>query len=454
MQPKATNREPYFRLSVFNRRGLSHLASTPLLISSAIGEIVEKTNMSGTSVIFPGTPAPPPVLSEEDARPETPSALPDIGERPLLSGWVRLFPSTQEKGDKVMMAATDLKLHAGGVSGNGSASPLSAGRVQIDADDIIAASAITPSPPPSRRFRFTITVRRWSGELSSPRLSPPSPPSMLRRGSEGILSLLSPLWHASRASLNRSLSVARPRRQSSLMQLQIGLEYVLEFDTSWEAEAWVEAIAESREALVRAAAERRWECVGRLLRSGRLPAAREANGRGALHYACGHGDYATVMALLEAGTPVCVAGALHRTHRLRRLPRLRPCLRPAPHPRAPNLAPPSTVAPLTRRPPPSQTTPASRPLGWQLSSRTLTSSSCSSSTAPTPPRPYVRANSRASIRSTWRASLALRVARRRCFVTRGSRSCPSSSACESPLSSRRSPWCSSRRPRRSGVISC
>ncbi|KOO29835.1 hypothetical protein Ctob_011285, partial [Chrysochromulina tobinii] len=261
-----------------------------------------------TSVINPGTPAPPPVLSEEDARLETPGALPDIGERPLLSGWVRLFPSTQEKGDKVMMAATDLKLHAGGVSGNGGASPLSAGRVQIDADDIIAASAITPSPPPSRRFRFTITVRRWSGgELSSPRLSPPSPPSMLRRGSEGILSLLSPLWHASRTSLNRSLSVARPRRQSSLMQLQVGIEYVLEFDTSWEAEAWAEAIAESREALVRAAAERRWECVGRLLRSGRLPAAREANGRGALHYACGHGDYATVMALLEAGTPVCVA---------------------------------------------------------------------------------------------------------------------------------------------------
>ena len=353
MQPKATNREPYFWLSVFNRRGLSHYLRPPM-ISSAIGEIVEKTNMSGISVINPGTPAPPPVLSEEDARPETPSALPDIGERPLLSGWVRLFPSTQEKGDKVMMAATDLKLHAGGVSGNGSASPLSAGRVQIDADDIIAASAITPSPPPSRRFRFTITVRRWSGELSSPRLSPPSPPSMLRRGSEGILSLLSPLWHASRASLNRSLSVARPRRQSSLMQLQIGLEYVLEFDTSWEAEAWVEAIAESREALVRAAAERRWECVGRLLRSGRLPAAREANGRGALHYACGHGDYATVMALLEAGTPVCVAGASHRTHRLRRLPRLRPCLRPAPHPRAPNLAPPqpsppSPVAPPRRR---------------------------------------------------------------------------------------------------------
>ena len=314
-------------------------------------------------MINPGTPAPPPVLSEEDARPETPSALPDIGERPLLSGWVRLFPSTQEKGDKVMMAATDLKLHAGGVSGNGSASPLSAGRVQIDADDIIAASAITPSPPPSRRFRFTITVRRWSGELSSPRLSPPSPPSMLRRGSEGILSLLSPLWRASRASLNRSLSVARPRRQSSLMQLQSGLEYVLEFDTSWEAEAWVEAIAESREALVRAAAERRWECVGRLLRSGRSPAAREANGRGALHYACGHGDYATVMALLEAGTPVCVAGASHRTHRLRRLPRLRPCLRPAPHPRAPNLAPPLNRRPPHPSPPPVADNAGVSPLG-------------------------------------------------------------------------------------------
>lgn len=420
-----------------------------------------------TSVINPGTPAPPPVLSEEDARLETPGALPDIGERPLLSGWVRLFPSTQEKGDKVMMAATDLKLHAGGVSGNGGASPLSAGRVQIDADDIIAASAIMPSPPPSRRFRFTITVRRWSGgELSSPRLSPPSPPSMLRRGSEGILSLLSPLWHASRASLNRSLSVARPRRQSSLMQLQIGIEYVLEFDTSWEAEAWAEAIAESREALVRAAAERRWECVGRLLRSGRSPAAREANGRGALHYACGHGDYATVMALLEAGTPVCVAGASHRTHRIGCVactafapacaPRLTLVPRVSPPLTCPSpVAPPHPSPPLPRRPPPpSQTTPASRPLGWQPSSLTLTSSSCSSSTAPTPPRPYVRANSRASIRSTWRASSAPRVARRRCSVTRGSRSCPSSSACESPLSSRRSPCCSSRRPRRSGVISC
>ena len=60
------------------------------------------------SVINPGTPAPPPVQSEEDARLETPGALPDIGERPLLSGWVRLLPSTQEKGDKVMMAASDL----------------------------------------------------------------------------------------------------------------------------------------------------------------------------------------------------------------------------------------------------------------------------------------------------------------------------------------------------------
>ncbi len=273
---------------------------------------------------MPGTPAPPPILSDDDVAPATPASISDSGERPLLSGWVRLFPSTQEKGDKVMMAATDLKLHAGGsTSGNGGERLLIAGRAQIAADDILAASTITPAPPPSRRFRLTLTVRRWSGELPSPRSSPPSPPSMLRRGSEQILSLLSPLWRASRASLHRSLSVSRLRRQSSLLQRQTGVEYILEFDTSWEAEAWADAIAESREALVRAAAERRWECVGRLLRSGRLPAAREANGRGALHYACGHGDYATVVALLEAGASVCVAGA-HRQNdaaMLRRAPR-------------------------------------------------------------------------------------------------------------------------------------
>jgi ankyrin repeat protein len=156
------------------------------------------------------------------------------------------------------------------------------------------------------------------------------------------------------------------------MQLQIGIEYVLEFDTSWEAEAWAEAIAESREALVRAAAERRWECVGRLLRSGRLPAAREANGRGALHYACGHGDYATVMALLEAGTPVCVAGASHRTHRIGCVA----CTAFAPA-CAPRLTlVPRVSPPLTRRPPspvaplrPSQTTPAGihRPLPYRPS---------------------------------------------------------------------------------------
>ena len=47
-----------------------------------------------------------------------------------------------------------------------------------------------------------------------------------------------------------------------------GIDYVLEIDTLWEAEAWADAIAESREALVRAAASQRWDCVARLLTSG------------------------------------------------------------------------------------------------------------------------------------------------------------------------------------------
>ena len=48
-----------------------------------------------------------------------------------------------------------------------------------------------------------------------------------------------------------------------LCQENAGLE--IELDTSWEAEAWSEAIAESGGALVRAASLQRWGCAARAI---------------------------------------------------------------------------------------------------------------------------------------------------------------------------------------------
>ena len=146
----------------------------------------------------PWPAAPPPVVTEESLAFQT-HGLSVGDEHHLLSGWARLFPASEESngGERIWLTATDLKVHASA----GMDSP-PGGAAHLSADDIIALSTIEPSPPPSRRYRLTLTVQRWRGELpQSPRVSPPTPPSVLRRSSEQLLSLLSPLWRASRASL-------------------------------------------------------------------------------------------------------------------------------------------------------------------------------------------------------------------------------------------------------------
>ena len=97
------------------------------------------------------------------------------------------------------------------------------------------------------------------------------------------------------------------RHSSSARGSVTSTEFVLELETPWEAEAWAEAISESREALVRACDSGRWESVPRLLDAGRAANVRESNGRSALHYACGHGERAAVRALLDAGASTSLA---------------------------------------------------------------------------------------------------------------------------------------------------
>ena len=110
------------------------------------------------------------------------------------------------------------------------------------------------------------------------------------------------------------------------------VEMLLLLPSSWEAEAWSEAIAESGGALVRAASLQRWgcaarcnirrnsgairrnssekprrnshRCVDRLLALGRHVTSAEPNGRTALHYAAGYGDGGAIRVLLEANADV------------------------------------------------------------------------------------------------------------------------------------------------------
>ena len=264
----------------------------------------------------PSDPPPPPPIAlskeddaEEDAPGQLPSALQSLPGQPLLSGWVRLFAADTVQDtapmEKVWLVVTDQALH------------VRFGRAALDADDVLSVSAVSAAPPPSKGYRVSLRVRKWKGPqpwLASPRgISPPersSAPSPLRRSSESLLSLLSPLWRASRITLIQRGSSARLQRRGSEklsgMQKQ-GAEYVLELDTSWEAEAWASAVGESREGLVRAAASERWADVMRLLRAGRDPDGREANGRSALHYASCHGSVETVGALVDAGaSAACV----------------------------------------------------------------------------------------------------------------------------------------------------
>ena len=267
---------------------------------------------------------PPPLTIDLQPSEEEVPAPPPPGQ-PLLSGWVRFFPSgpIYEKEpaheQRVHLCVTDYALHVQEGTGTGpdeaptalaaAGGPDDSSAGSLAADDVLAIGPVTPSPPPGRGYRLCLEVRKWSGPmpwLKSPRVSPLErpPPSPLRRGSESLLSLLSPLWRASRLSMLQRSSSLR-RRQPSNASTNHGFEYVLELDTPWEAEAWAQAIAESREALVRAAAAERWVDVTRLLQAGRHPNGRESNGRSALHYAACHGASETVDELLYAGASAC-----------------------------------------------------------------------------------------------------------------------------------------------------
>lgn len=277
---------------------------------------------------------PSPVVTPDDvqATAQLPLAVPSRSDKdelrssnqqdqPLLSGWVRLAqinsaPSLAESmpRERVWLRVTDLTLSVRGSS------------THVLADDILSVSGPFAAPASARGFRVTLLVRKGSGLLEVPspaspsphtpggvpgsQSSPSTPSSPLRRGSEQLLSLLSPLWRASRMSLLPRSSGLRGRRTSAPSPQRKGVEYFLELDTSWEAEAWKQAIDEAREALVRCACHGRWESVRRLLLAGRSPNTREANGRTALHYAGGHGETGALAALIAAGASVSATDSL------------------------------------------------------------------------------------------------------------------------------------------------
>jgi len=253
--------------------------------------------------------SPPSVQSpDDDDSPKSPRdvQINDSG-MPLLSGYVRLYPATQASSDavpeRVWLVATDLSLRVDG------------GRTSLAADDILTVGAVTAAT--EKKYRILLTVQRWKGPLpwlASPRASPPergggSSPSPLQRKDSSLLSLLSPLWKASRLSLLQRSSALRMKSRGQNgangigggLHQQPGSEYILEADTPWEAEAWAMAISESRAALVHAAEAERWSDVSRLLAAGRHANGREANGRSALHYAAGHGAKDALDELLNAG---------------------------------------------------------------------------------------------------------------------------------------------------------
>lgn len=75
--------------------------------------------------------------------------------------------------------------------------------------------------------------------------------------------------------------------------------------TSFEAEAWKEALYEVRAAVVTRAAASHWSQVRRLVHAGRDCNVKELrSGRSALHYAAGYGEVAAARDLVDAGASV------------------------------------------------------------------------------------------------------------------------------------------------------
>ena len=214
---------------------------------------------------------PPQIEDMKLDRPEPPEPP---AERNLMSGWVstrRNSNSPSAKPQKLWLVVTDtrmlLQTEAGGET-----------LERIDSDRLLSvgvapssSGGTTPGRDAAHKERrFQLLVRLRAPPASSPPPLTTRSRSSFESSTTALLALLSPMiGNRRRQSWQHHTQAARSGAPGGGGGSGSGggaaVEMLLLVPSSWEAEAWSEAIAESGGALVRAASLQRWGCAARAI---------------------------------------------------------------------------------------------------------------------------------------------------------------------------------------------